>query len=563
MTIVTRRPFLSTLIVPCNNVTVSYPARINKNRSKILTKLHKLLILFSIPLARQTSSYNLYKIFKEYGQIQKIYLTSRESTAQYEIVFRTCDRVKSLKAKDEYEINDAIVRLKWLPDIPDHITEQRRGINCAASLQTPPTDTLRQLVNVLNDDCILYILLRQNMDLTDLCEVAETCTRLQALALDAFTLKYHKRSEDYLADMTKWCFQEIERYFQLFGASLETFDSTQFCTMTPVLPIIMAHCTGLKELRCSLNKDTANYELRPLFSRLDKLMLYRCRVTCDWSQLFEPNAPIRSLAIDCCPDVQISSYNLPNLVELKLRSIQMSSVTRAEQFEPFFQANAQLLRLHLEYVTLSKASISTVLRPLVNLEELVYIIYGTDRIRCYDGFRSLHRLKSFRLSTNAADINGILDALIEAQAPLESLHVDLWSAPNDARAPDYIGSVCQFKGLKSLEIGKHFCSFRDSHERDLDDQQLLRLVKELPALEEISIDSGIIGLADIGRLLESCSSSLNLIRLTLSPERLPQTVGRARQWQQAISQAVQRHGVRLDIYVLLDIEVSVGGYAGE
>lgn len=372
------------------------------------------------------------------------------------------------------------------------------------------------------------------------------------LAIDAFAIRY-RRCSDHLAEVADWCFQHIERYFRLFGAVFEVFDARNFYACSPILPPMMAHCTELKELRCSLHDDRTKYEMRPLFSRLHSLTLRECSVTFDWSLLFDANAPIQSLALEGCPFVHLSRRTLPNLVELKLHTVQLRSPTPIDQTELFFQANAQLLRLELAYVRLHNSCISTVVRPLANLEELTCLVYGCHTVKHYDGFESLRRLKALRLSTGAADERGILNALLAAQAPLESLHMDQWASSADAGVP--VDLLCRFVRLKHLHIRRHSYSFRSRHIRDVDDQQLLQLVQALPELEHIGVESPAIRLSDIDRLLE-CGPRLQSMRVTMSPDQLPTTVDQARRWLRRISEAVQRRYVRMEIHVLLAIEVS-------
>lgn len=459
----------------------------------------------------------------------------------------------SLKAKELYEINGHAVRLTWLPDTPDHTTHHARA-QCAVaeSLCTPPADTMRQLVNVLNDDCIRHILVARHLNVLDLCEVADTCTRLRALAIEAFAARYRQCS-DHLAEVADWCFQHIERYFRLFGAVFKVFDARNFYASSPILPPIMAHCTELKELRCSLHDDRTMYEMRPLFSRLQSLTLRECSVTFDLSLLFDANAPIQSLALEGCPYVHLSPRALPNLVELKLHTVQLRSPTSDDQTAHFFQQNAQLLRLELEYVQLDNSCLSTVLWPLVNLEELTCYVYGCDTVKQYRGFESLRRLKALRLSAGADDERGILSALLEAQAPLASLHLDQWASSADAGVP--VDLLCRFVRMKHLHIRRRTHSFRTRHVGDLDDQQLLQLVRELPELEHICVESPAIRLSDIDELLE-CGQRLQTMRVTMSPDQLPTTVDPARRWLRRISKAVQRRCVRLEIHVLLEVEVS-------
>lgn len=165
---------------------------------------------------------------------------------------------------------------------------------CTVDVAT--VDEVHTQTNILDlpDDCLSPIL--DNLGLEDLSMIASVCTQLRYLAQDKFTTKFRDHS---LSMMFKSA-ENVSSCLRHFGSPLQSItyvdveqpesNKRRKRDSTYVLHLLLNHCPSLKYLKmgeCRFQNHGDHKQLLPLFSRLDTLILEKCKIYSDLFTFFD------------------------------------------------------------------------------------------------------------------------------------------------------------------------------------------------------------------------------------------------------------------------------------
>lgn len=153
-------------------------------------------------------------------------------------------------------------------------------------MQAPDDDDSPQnIVNALNDDCLLQIF--SELSLCDLCDVANVCTRFNDIAMRIFRSKF-KNTDDHIESLvreprflTPLPLFRIELFFKTFGPEISTMKFVMTDESLPATDILLGFCadfcTNIASLEIaefySNNLASCKSSLRRLLPRLTELTL--------------------------------------------------------------------------------------------------------------------------------------------------------------------------------------------------------------------------------------------------------------------------------------------------
>lgn len=400
-------------------------------------------------------------------------------------------------------------------------------------LPPPDVDSPQNILNSLNDDCLRVIL--ENCDISSLVEIAFTCTRFPEMAKVVYRHKFRKTK--HIIELQTWSLQKIEQYLQIFGDECEYFDLTLFDTPDAILGMIIKHCTNLKGLLYYTKELPVAYEIKKIFSKLQRLhasQVDRFNLT----KVFKEEPLLEMLHLEEC-GVLLPQQNFPNLVDVKMASC---SILNGNSYEWFFLRNPQILRL--EMFNIYDAECLAVIKFMCNLEELTMISFGVDFYtnsseEFVQHFVALTKLKKLSFMHDEKTILPFLSILKAIDAPLESLTIQ-----KNLEGPAAVDKICQFKTLKVLqfvEFTPRWCF------EDITVIELLNLIQELPQLEKIYVLSTELTLTDILSALEN-KHHLCAVNFTVWAARLLLENN-----QNAVIERISRIAINRNVRIKLEI----------
>lgn len=207
----------------------------------------------------------------------------------------------------------------------------------AAELLLPPEpNSSQQMLNSLNDDCLLEILLKDNIGAKDLLNIATTCSRLQSIAIRAFRAKY---SEGLDFDTTFWTLQKIEQYFEVFGASCKAVNMLWKKSQDIILKLIEQHCTELAQIRFGGPILYNPIATKSLFSKVP-IIIFEQSDTHDYLTFLDSNCELEQLICSKCI-VKLPAQRFEKLIHLRMENCEFDDI----QLQRFRELNPQLLQV--------------------------------------------------------------------------------------------------------------------------------------------------------------------------------------------------------------------------
>lgn len=173
-------------------------------------------------------------------------------------------------------------------------------------------DAVRRFIKSCDSQRILKLLQLPDTTLLNVWQVAEVDARAKALAVAVFEERFGRRSQ-YTKDFNRWDVWQVRDFLSIFGASMRRLDVRGVRRSSLYLRYVSRYCPNLEELKCSLTEELMVDELRPLFSRLQRLRIADCAFALRVSGLFNQYSPIKCLSFEGCKSVA-----LPNLAQLPL-----------------------------------------------------------------------------------------------------------------------------------------------------------------------------------------------------------------------------------------------------
>lgn len=409
-------------------------------------------------------------------------------------------------------------------------------------INVPPSkDSSKNIVNILNDDCLQKIFSYLD-DIVDFLHVAEVCTRFQDNAKLCFPFKHIK-----LINCDKWPYQEhelsfryLKRFLSIFGALIKTiqchfvFDSHRkraelnhytlkaFCVEQ--LGFISEYCARtLIEL---VVVDCYAFEVRLPFLVLKKLELLRVNMAkinpfypkwlyyktfCMNTRKFSENSVDRTafmfpelthLKFDLIYNADWIAQHFP-----KLQHIEFSSARdfTNDAYLEFQRRNPQLQSLYLSCTTSLPSEVWRNIgdrTPNIETLHLAKIPDGKHSGLDITHFSTLPNLKNLFIynwkDSQLTPVKSLISALAQNKRSIENLEIGLVD----------IELAIHLSKLKTIKRLKTFSYFSQD--------ALVEMVRKLPALEYLN--AGGLDLWAVEKILKNCDQ---LTEMYVDKHRLP------------------------------------------
>lgn len=281
------------------------------------------------------------------------------------IVFESSDEVDELKHLDSVEYEEYRFAISWLSDEVLDIDRDLPEIP-SILLEPPDQDSPMQILNKLNDFCLLTIFESAVLNIVDLAAISSTCIRFRNLAANVTRRKYN-RIDCFNRELSGplWRFEQVfEVCGELFEEVILNIDSDVECGM------VGDYCPNVRTLKCYIEEQQTFNDLHTLPIQLEHLELHLCGNCSNLTHLpthrLQQLRSLKVIGVDrLYPwlNVQLPRQKLSSLIEFHLVHARIS------YDELIFRQNPQLKKL-LFRSTYCDISIRNILGVLPNLEAL-------------------------------------------------------------------------------------------------------------------------------------------------------------------------------------------------
>lgn len=416
------------------------------------------------------SSYEIYKIFQQFGQIEMV---TRKYNF-YDITMWT-HRFSQLKNHSEIKVNNHLFTVGWLGDrmFGSGRDEPLILTKCQEHFLLTPFDepSTKHILTILNDDCLRLIFESSALNLWDLISIANVCKRFKRIANLVFRSKYRDLANKIVIKQEDlW---QTEEFVRTFGDSIAAINLTQVSEASTdiELRMILKYCKNVIELECELHEEQTIIELHPVITKLEKLDI-RLRDANDFLRLFDVRLHYQLEKLKAT-NVILPEMPLPHLRELYA---QANDTRKQLTIDRFFAFNRQLERLTLSNYDFD-FSIGCILKYLPNLIDLglEQVNFGASSHDDAFAIAQLEQLKSLRIRVqhDKTTVLLLLRALHNGRVQLERLVLEGINEDNDS----LIDAICRLKSIRELKMDH------------LNEKHLLRLAHELISLDRIGVES--------------------------------------------------------------------------
>lgn len=401
---------------------------------------------------------------KQFGQIIEY---RRLHPGLYEFTFVRSRQIDNLKTRRQIRSLQFGIRFQWSFDDIQRV----QYANIADELLASPAPTSPDnILNVLNDDCLLEIF--RILDPLDMCSTGLVCHRFRDISLRIVATTHRKISAypEHPAPIWKW-----EQYFRMYGTSIQAFE-TNHPGVNVLIGFMEQYCKNVVEFDGTLERYTQ--AIGPVFRQLQTLRLFS-GVPLDG--ILEADSQLKSIGFFSCHEI-LPVIHLPNLVDVSHGPSWCDPL--------FFMMNPQIEKLGLVYGEHAPI-IDRTLEHLPNLQELHIrfkpFIADSQRIVCEDfsvfgGLCHLHTLRTTLLECD--DIKQILQALLHNDIELKRLILlkegIVFPVMFHEGNHHPIFTICQMQSIEYLRIDW------------INDDELIQVAEKCINLTEIQVDcSGI------------------------------------------------------------------------
>lgn len=404
------------------------------------------------------------------------------------IIFEHSDSTKQLSEQTTFTCGDGWkMKVKWLGYELIKL-KFRKGKRIAAELlSAPDQDSPEHILNKLPDELLRTIF--ETLTLMDLVEIANVCSRFNAIARLIFQTKYAQQlnNKTILYSYPIW---RVENLFRTFGSLITSFAerlNNIECGMA------MKYCSRIKELQCTVFEQATLDKLRTLFTRLDVFyMEFETECNLHFEDWFNGDMQLKKLTLlpyndydDENVSVTLPNQNIPQLICLKVYRMALHMA------ESFFRANSQIQVLNLTHLSTIDLTLNALMDSLPNLtklgicESLADCLDNSDtpvHYKCnvqHTHFRTLKiKFPEDSWTDGSCKYMRIMQQFVQHKVPLENIILDNTDAhPSLKLASDFVNVIGQIPTIKCIGFGN--CVF--------DADQMTRLVRELPNLTKLTI----------------------------------------------------------------------------
>lgn len=341
-------------------------------------------------------------------------------------------------------------------------------------------------LNTINVDCLYEILLQNCINISDLVEIASTCTDLQWIAQQVFRQKF--KHTDHYNGMESWSNGQLIDYFRHFGEFCESFDAQMFANNSDaVLQLLSIYCKKLVILRCCSLGAAEFAESKELFLRIVELDY--CCGDFKAAHLFGENSPLQKLTLSNC-EAELPERHLPRLTDVHLKSAKLFS----KNFASFCKQNPQILNLELRYISRSEKCAEKLDKTelFMKFKSMPYYLASVRDISIYPSIECLTNLEKLELHTSElARIYLTLMAVLNANAPLKIFI--LRSSFIDAGIVDNL--ICRLKSIEQLDL------VHRGRLQQFNYHWVIQIIDNLPLLKDIRLKYCNININDMHSIL--------------------------------------------------------------
>lgn len=283
-----------------------------------------------------------------------------------------------------------------------------------------------QILNALNDDCLLSIFKASSINAWDLVSIANVCQRFNCIVQQVFPHKYDSKRVTW-HNARKTIFWQQDIVFSTIGEWITACDLTHSTKAETdiLLATISDQCPNITRFGCSVwNNDDAGrlVEIHKIMPNLTEMWL-----TCSSRKMRQLTYPHTAFPLTRLRLIHSSSVPLPNVTYPHLIDFEIENKRNLGANIPdctFFQLNPQLQRIWVFFMDFESTEI---FRYMPNVKELELHCGGSLRARDYMNFAQLTQLQSISISTMHADhendrsFRAILTVLQECQVKLQRI----------------------------------------------------------------------------------------------------------------------------------------------
>ncbi|XP_037031225.1 uncharacterized protein LOC119070828 [Bradysia coprophila] len=419
--------------------------------------------LYIKSLGKEITRSHLVDYFTKYGKIQNVRIHGIPTKANGFgfVTFARPEAASKVLQSRFHKINGKEVTIaiadSWHQEKP--LEQSNNHKTKPVKLPIELTNTTGTYLTDLNDDCLYEIFSRTSLNIMDLCSVAETCTRLKAIATRIFT-KLHKSCK--FNEMSLQTIHEMRRMLINFGSSITdltigpSYELEQHYDgiAARVLDLVIRCCSKtleslrLKDFQIS---DHLIGKLRPMFAKL-KLLHIDDGYIGDGKQLFA----------NCASLIELKVTNWENdengmIFENKFPKLERFKYKRSHDdyddydLETFVSNHKGLKALSMGNFHADCSSLLPVIaKNCTDLEKLNITGHHYDSPYNYvEALKSLLTLKKLTKLKIKCDKENVTKFLKELPQLSSLEYLELWFAQSDA---EFIPALSELKNLKVLRL---------------------------------------------------------------------------------------------------------------
>ncbi|XP_037051417.1 uncharacterized protein LOC119085211 [Bradysia coprophila] len=416
--------------------------------------------------------------------------------------------------------------------------------NVNAALPIELTNTTGTYLHHMNEDCLLQIFSSDSLTPTDLCSLAETCTRFQQITQRVFPKGFSIERNHYCCDHSYMdedrcqyrfksgtqsiCYEnaeDVERILKNFGPHLSTLLIS--CDET-VANLVAKYCDdiSLNDLRIEdiRSIECLSVKLKPIFQRLLTLVIVGCHLVIDATTLeLNCDSLIELIIVSSTGCGAILSNTFPNLDRFTFRHSDVYSANESSDLlSAFIGRHRRLRALKVSVASCTSDLLHTIGKSCNELENLNFKGWNYNGFSYFSDFSGLAKLKKLTVTFSSLEYS-LNIALLQAPKLLETVKVccmcegqvqvfDILSKMGNLRALHlnccrFDQSAIPWKMLKQLRK----LSFADCS--NFYHTELFNVLRELPNLEELKFYYFVLKAAEFAKIVKMLEGRSNVLTL--------------------------------------------------
>lgn len=291
----------------------------------------------------------MYEYFKNFGEIKSTRHFGRYGKENYVLVEFACKGVAAQMAmRRGFIINGQKFKVESIEKTDTLIYDL--NLESAEMSKPPSNDSPKNILNVLNDDCI-GLIFEKIWNIRDFHSISNVCVRFNQIARQIFPSKIKRRCVDfkeYLLNYEGVQMIQIENFLRDFGSFVESLEVSE-CDIqeaggdsNTLLKIIHEYCKNLRELDLHISgvDNQTVSEIQPLLSKLEYLYLgFVCGSDFGpFNDFISACTQLNTLTLTGCQssdEFSMPNVNFPNLINFQINSANIA-------IDSFLECNPQI-----------------------------------------------------------------------------------------------------------------------------------------------------------------------------------------------------------------------------